>query len=294
MDITFLLYLTLTNLFIFTVNILNWAKEKNLQQVDQLITSISVCNLAEQMLKFIKLLNIFLSNLMLKRVHSVLWYVVISCNLWFSTFLCVYFCLKIVNVKQALYIRLQRNFYKILPWIFLSSIMGSVLMSAPFILKCSETSSNSTVDSPDITMERSLRLINFCFYRDLAFLIFLLIPMLIFSTSAFAIITSLFKHINQVQQNLGGSRGPNMKAHVQASRTVTVFLITYIIIFLILTARLISPAATWSHALYPFFTISKAVSCWSLIKGNRNLDKALSNILSGLHCVKSNNMEESL
>ncbi|KAG9462183.1 hypothetical protein GDO78_014763 [Eleutherodactylus coqui] len=294
MNIIFSFFLMPTNLFIFTVNILNWAKEKNLQQVDQLITSISVCNLVEEMLKLIKFLNIFLSSLMVTKFQVTLWCVVISCNLWFSTFLCVYFCLKIVNVKQALYMCLQRNFYKILPWIFLSSIMGSVLVNVPFFLKCSETSSNSTVDSSDITTERNFGLIHFCFYHALVFMIFLLIAMLIFSTSAFAVITSLFKHIKQVQQNLGGFRGPNMKAHVQASRTVTVFLFTYIFMFSILTVRLISPAATWSYALYPFFTISKAVSCCSLIKGNRNLDKALSNIFNGFHCAKSNNMEESL
>ncbi|KAG8560396.1 hypothetical protein GDO81_014954, partial [Engystomops pustulosus] len=277
-------------MFIFIINLLSWIKVKKLLPVDQLITSISVCNIVEQMMMFTTLLKIIYRNPMITMIYFALFYIVMSCNVWFSTFLCVFFCLKIVNVKNTLYICLQRNFQKILPWLFLSAILGSVLVSVPFILNITEGNlSNSGLNISAIYMQNNSVFIDNKEKDLLAFMILSWIAMLILSISALAIVTSLFKHMNQVQQNFGGFRTPNMKAHVQALRTVIFFLFTNFFIFLVLTGNITSHDYNWNYLMFVIYDISKGIVNWSLIKGNQNLDKALRNISSKLHCTNTSN-----
>ncbi|KAG8538823.1 hypothetical protein GDO81_022021 [Engystomops pustulosus] len=281
--ITFLL-LTPTNMFISIVILLNWIKDKKLPLVDQLIASISVCNIAEEVMKSIKFLNIIYNSSKIRMIYFALYYMVMSCNAWFSTFLCVYFCLKIVNVKNTLYICLQRNFQKILPWLFVATILGSVLVRVPIILRISEENI--------LTPKLNSTFLHFKRTNVLSFMILSWIAILIFSISALTIVHSLFKHMNQVQENFGGFRSPNMKAHVQALITVMLFLITNITISIVLTINLTSYSDIIYYIIIPLYSTSKLAGCWSLIKGNRNLDETLKNIFRKLHCTKtSNNME---
>ncbi|KAG8544862.1 hypothetical protein GDO81_021701, partial [Engystomops pustulosus] len=278
--ITFLL-LTPTNMFISIVILLNWIKDKKLPLVDQLIASISVCNIAEEVMKSIKFLNIIYNSSKISMIYFSLCSMVMSCNVWFSTFLCVYFCLKIVNVKNTLYICLQRNFQKIFPWLFVSAILGSVLVSLPFILRITE----ENISTPKLNST----FLDFQEMGVLSFIILFWTAMLIFSISALIFVISLFKHMNQVQQNLGGFRSPNMKVHVQALITVILFLITNITISIVLTINLTLRGYTWNYMIMPFYSTSKLAGCWSLIKGNRNLDETLKNIFRKLHCTKTSN-----
>ncbi|KAG8536322.1 hypothetical protein GDO81_026624 [Engystomops pustulosus] len=290
LDLISCLFLTPTSMFIFVINLLSWIKVKKLLPVDQLITSISVCNIVEQMMMFTTLLNIIYRNPMITMIYFALFSMVMSCNVWFSTFLCVYFCLKIVNVKNTLYICLQRNFQKILPWLFVSVILGSVLVSVPIILNITEGNlSNSGLNISAIYMQTNSVFIDNKEKDLLAFMILSWIAMLILSISASVIVTSLIKHMNQVQQNIGGFRSPNMKAHVQALRTVISFLFTNVFIFLVLTGNITSRDYNWNYLMFLIYYISKGVVSWSLIKGNRTLDKALRNIFSKLHCTNTSN-----
>ncbi|KAG8549010.1 hypothetical protein GDO81_023124, partial [Engystomops pustulosus] len=270
-------------MFILMVNLLTWIKNKKCPQVEQIITSISVCNIVAKIMEFIWLLNIINSSPVITKIYFALGFLAMSCNVWFSTFLCVYFCLKIVNVKNTLYVCLQRNFQKILPWLFVSAILGSVLVSVPYILKIVEDSSNSGLNI-SINMQSNSTFIDFKERDILSFLILSWTALLILSISALAIVISLFKHMNHVQENIGGFRSPNMKIHVQALRTVILFQITNIIIFLVLTVNLTSSGNIWNYVVIPFYNLSKMTACWSIIKGNRNLDKTLRNIFCKLHC----------
>ncbi|KAG8549016.1 hypothetical protein GDO81_023128, partial [Engystomops pustulosus] len=281
--ITFLTFIP-ANMFIFIVNLLTWIKDKKLPQVDQLITSISVCNILEDVLHKMRFLNMSYDDLMMTNMYLVVFLMIMFCNIWFSTFLCVYFCLKIVNVKNTLYICLQRNFQKILPWLFVSVILVSVLLSVPVILKYLEQATvNSTLNTSSSTSA-------YIKAKDIAsFMILSWTAMLIFSISVLGIVTSLIKHIDQVQQNFGGFRSPNMEAHVQALRTVISFLINNIIILCTFTIIMTSHNKILKYVIVPFYTISKVVVCWNLIKGNRNLEKSLRNIFRKLQCCNTSN-----
>ncbi|KAG8546499.1 hypothetical protein GDO81_018773 [Engystomops pustulosus] len=279
-----------TNMFIFIVNLLNWIKVKKLLQVDQLITSISACYILEEVIKSIRFIEKICDNLLLLKIHFALSCMVMSCNVWFSTFLCVYFCLKIVNVKNTLYICLQRNFQKILPWLFVSAILGSVLVSLPFILNITkEDPSNIKLNTSAINRQSKFALMNIKTKDILSYMTLSWIAMLILPISAFTIVTSLLKHINQVQQSFGGFRSPNMKAHVQALSTIISFLVTNVIILLVFSVNVIAHDEIWNYLIYPFYSLSKVVICWNLIKGNRNLKKTLKNIFSILHCTNTSN-----
>ncbi|XP_071972604.1 taste receptor type 2 member 114-like [Engystomops pustulosus] len=210
-----------------------------------------------------------------------------SCNVWFSTFLCVYFCLKIVNVKNTLYICLQRNFQKVFPRLFISAILGSVLVCVPFILKVIEET--SAVNMSTINKKRNLRDIVITYRDSSAFIILSWTALLILSISALAIVTSLFKHMNQVQENFGGFRSPNMKAHVQALKTIIFFLLINFLMLITATANITLQEMTLHYVIIPLYSVTKAMVCWSLIKGNWNLDKTMRNILRKLHYPKKFN-----
>ncbi|KAG8536702.1 hypothetical protein GDO81_025819 [Engystomops pustulosus] len=288
-----ILFLMPPNIFIVTVNLLTWIKDKKFSQVEQLITSMSVCNLVEEMLTLMNVVNIIYNSSKIRNINFALNFMTMSCNVWFSTFLCVNFCLKIVNVKNTLYMCLQRNFQKILPWLFVSAILGSVLVSVPFILIITEENvSNPKLNTSTISWQSDSTFICFKERDILSFLTLSWTAVMILSISALAIVTSLFKHMNQVQQSFGGFRSPNMKVHVQALRTIMSLLISNIIILLVLTANISSNGNMWSYVIYPFYFISKGVICWRLIKGNRNLYTTLRNIFSKIQCITTSNDNE--
>ncbi|XP_071972601.1 taste receptor type 2 member 4-like [Engystomops pustulosus] len=185
-------------MFILVVNILGYRKNKRLDISDQLISGISLCNLAHRFLHvsldFFEFSNGFLVSVNYKIYTNILYLSLIFCTLLFSTLLAVYYCLKIVNINHNVYIYIQRMFPKTFPWILLPSIFSSVLISIPAALRLTR---KPFVNSTGAT-QKSENLLYFVPYNLFSSLCFLL-----FFSSALNIILSLRRHIKQMHNLCG-------------------------------------------------------------------------------------------
>ncbi|OCT68888.1 hypothetical protein XELAEV_18040196mg [Xenopus laevis] len=264
-------------------------KNKRLGISEQLICGISVLNCFFYFLKvsrYVKLLlimhNIFIFSRRYKVSELIFQLTTVSCKLWVSTWLCTYFCLKIVNVNHKLYICLQRLFPKLCPWVLIILIFSSFILSLTAVClndeKLLDTGSyqnvsfNTVFQSDNFTMQ--------------LYIMFCSAAILLFTCSALTIIGSLCRHMYRMKHNLNGTRTSNVETHVRASKTLVILLFTNFIWFSVafVVASVRDIQTIWQGVLPSFFTLSTLLSSLNLITGNNALNKKLSAILKCLPC----------
>ncbi|XP_077319613.1 taste receptor type 2 member 10-like [Lithobates pipiens] len=275
-DFVTLLISTPFNIFILNVIILDVAKSKKFHVSYQLICGITIFNILGQFPHICENILVLLeyglfsvataSKLIL--AFDMATYLCIS---YFSAWLCMHFCLKIVNINKKFYIFLQKIFPRTFKWIFISTVVGSFSLSFVSFWSTSNGSTfNNTLsdDKPTLTMYGK-----HLFFVDIS-RITILLSFLILSFSALTVIISLFKHMKHLKKNAEGLRYPSVEAHVKAMKTI----------MFLLTINLIYFVAGLSYFFLKFRDIYQYVSCTSvaiyflfspiiLIKGNSKLEK---------------------
>ncbi|KAM8921410.1 taste receptor type 2 member 7-like [Pelodytes ibericus] len=273
----------LGNAFISSINIMDLIKQKRLCVTDQLITGISVFSL---FLQFIELTDWFSHLIHSESIYkgeqeltfSFFFLTVLLCYLWFCSWLCVHFCLKIVNINQRFYVCLQRGFPKMFPCLLIPSILGPVSVSLPVAFK-NLSPSNTTLGISNQTGWLCVTGQSFCSHH--VYLAVSSLGFLLCSISAVTIISSLYRHMRRMQDNAEGSRSPNVEAHIRAVKTVTSILVLNVIMFTSLTLSVIKyDSVDWQYALTVLVSICHFLSSLNLIKGNSKLDGKLSDMLS--------------
>uniref|UniRef100_A0A8C5RAV1 Taste receptor type 2 n=1 Tax=Leptobrachium leishanense TaxID=445787 RepID=A0A8C5RAV1_9ANUR len=267
----------LGSVFIITVNILNWRKTNAIQLADQLITLISVSNLLMELVKVtgypIKFLNESYFSTKLEHPVTFLFMFLLSCSHWFSSWLCVHFCLKIVSSRHRLYTRLQRCFHESTEWIMVLSVLGSLLCTIAIIF--SETSvypSNKTFGGSPVN--NTLYLMNI-WHACTIYGIVSSFGFLLSSASAVTIITSLHRHLKKMQDHVRGLQGSSVSVHVRAAKTVVSILFLNVLLYVALVITLIEDDE------YIFMlTICHILGSVILIMGNKKLCKTLIHIFS--------------
>lgn len=264
------------NIFILMVIILDVANSNRILISYQLICGISIINIIGQVLHICEdILDLINNNLFSVATAGKLIFafnlVCYLCNAYFSTLLCLHFCLKIVNINQKIYIYVQKIFHRRFNWILISTVVGSVAWSLISIWSKSKGSPFNNTLSEDMffgTMYN--KLIIFPKISGIP----ILLPFIVLSFSAFTVIISLFKHMKNVKNNDNGLKTPSVEVHLKAIQTIMSFL----------TINLISVAAGSYYLLLSIRDIYQYVSCTSLtiyyvftpiilIQGNRKLEK---------------------
>ncbi|KAM8921406.1 taste receptor type 2 member 7-like [Pelodytes ibericus] len=196
------------NAFIFSVNIIDLIKQKRLCVTDQLITGISVFSFV---LHFLELHNWFSRVIYSKDLfksdytNTVYLRIALVCYLWFSAWLCVHFCLKIVNIKQRFYRLVQKGFPKMFPWILILSLLGSMSVNLPIAVDLMKG-----LSPPNTT----------CGCLEETYIAVCIPGFLLCLISAGTIIWSLYRHMRRMRGIADGSRSPNTEAHVRAIKTI--------------------------------------------------------------------------
>ncbi|KAM8921417.1 taste receptor type 2 member 41-like [Pelodytes ibericus] len=278
------------NLFILLVMVLGRPRKDGLPTTELLILGISTCSLIHGFLKTITYLIIFMERKFslvdeIQKGMTVLFLTIMSCNLWFGTWLCMHFCLKIVNINQKVYMILQSKFNKIIPFLILQSVLGSFIMSLPVAWNdIPQDPPNSTLSAP-LEMIISFTLIVkpqfFCYlpiYCAISSVAFLM-----FSFSALTIITSLYRHRKHMQDNAQCQRSPNLEAHVRATKIVSSLLSLTILYFLSIVLALFNRQNfNWLHFSSFLISIFHLIGSFALINGNIKLRKAIETLLTFL------------
>ncbi|XP_040266952.1 taste receptor type 2 member 40-like [Bufo bufo] len=288
------------NIFIIFKNIQDWIKNRKRSPFLQLILGVSGINIAQGLLKFAS--TFFMTTIestFLRKVYMIVCLILTSCNLWFSTWLCIYYCLQTVQIKLKFYCSLQKTFHKMVPWLHTLSILVSLVMSIPFALKTSEDqSSNITLSAlpSNATLTIAVdvnELITFIasVLKHISYLVSSLGFLLMFSSSM-AIILSLCLNIRHIKPKAGCSRHQDAEAclkasvlHLEAAKAVSCIVGVNVVLCVavnILTSA--SGGAIWTLAFSIANTIVQILSCLNLIKGQVNV----SNVSICCFCNKKN------
>ncbi|XP_075056889.1 taste receptor type 2 member 40-like [Mixophyes fleayi] len=275
----------LLNVFIVTNNFIWWQKGHTLQTVDIIVTSLGAVRI---ILLILWLFDAEIANL----VKDSFEYLAIStlslefCSLWWGTVLCVFYCVKITNYSNRLFLRLKMKISRLVPWLLLTSMMVSVLSSLPCVwFVYSVRHMNSThfingISDGNITLE-----IN---YTNIIIINFggSFIPFLIFGAAISLLIVSLLKHTRNMNSKDVGFTKPQIVAHIMALINMSSFLFLYVLFFtglilMPLTCQLQNPLYNYlyniSYVSYP------SLHSVMLIVSNRNLKRS---ILAVLCCVR--------
>lgn len=276
------------HMFILVVNALDAAKSRRLPLNDWLICSISVFSILYTLLNIFESVFFLLQPIEIcaeaaNKGFLVLFLTIYSCNIWFSTWLCVYFCLKIVKFNQRFYIYLQKIFPKLFTWILLLTVIQAFLSSFISVWTNSgELSLNATFSKSD--HEQSLKRYARYAPRIIIYSATFSISYGILYTSALTIIFFLYKHMKKMKNNTQGPRStPKFGATAQAIKTILALLAINTVNFLGgLYWFMLNISKTYQYVSMIFTAIRNVLLPLVLIKVNCKLNKALQKLFQDL------------
>uniref|UniRef100_A0A674IKT4 Taste receptor type 2 n=1 Tax=Terrapene triunguis TaxID=2587831 RepID=A0A674IKT4_9SAUR len=187
------------NGLIVAVNYSDWVKRGKLSSCDLILTSLSItrfclqCQLMVGILLYVTPSLKSSSQRKLYKIMNIFWMFLNHSSVWFATLLSVFFCLKIANFTQPLFLWLKLRISGLVPWLVLGTLVTSLLPTVPLAY-------NKTL--PETALRRTI------------------------------IVISLCRHTRQMQYNTIGLSSVSIEAHIRAIKAVITFLIVCISYFL--------------------------------------------------------------
>ncbi|KAM4043880.1 taste receptor type 2 member 40-like [Anomaloglossus baeobatrachus] len=210
------------NFFIVAANFMRWKTAKSFHTGDKILSSLATS-------RFLFLFNVFVTflpplldfwlnrNLQAMSTMAVVAAFLNSTNLWFTTVLCVFYCVKITNYNWKFFIFLKTRMSTVFPRFLLVSLLISLSSSLPFGWCVYETQiqnltnlamENMTLPKDDVHEN-----------HHNMFLLFLAgscPPFLIFLVADFLLLHSLWMHTRRMKNSGSSFRSPNLESHFSA------------------------------------------------------------------------------
>ncbi|XP_077341344.1 taste receptor type 2 member 39-like [Lithobates pipiens] len=172
------------------------------------------------------------------------------CSLWWGTVLCVFYCVKITDYSNRLFIKFKMRISGMVPWLLLGSMMVSLLSSFPYgwcvysFYKVNSTHIYNGTSSEDTHLHINYVVIYIIFASGS------FVPLLIFCVAIFFLVVPLVKHTRNMRNNNTGFTKGQLDVHLSAIRNMFSFLIFYILFFM---SKMLLPLSFQEHN--SFFTI---------------------------------------
>lgn len=225
------------NGFITTVNIINWIKSKKISSANMILIFLSTSRFILQVTVLMHIHSLYFADVLKLaseyRDFGAVWMFVNHASLWFSTWLYVLYCVKIIKVTHWLLLQIKRRIAGMIPWLLLGSLGISSMTSLPLLwitpstYLCSSTGNcreNSTAHITDWDSSYLYLLVLYfagCFF-----------PLVLSVVTSTLLITSLWKHRKTMQCYADASRDAVIDVHLTAIKSIISFLILYISSFL--------------------------------------------------------------
>ncbi|KFQ54848.1 Taste receptor type 2 member 9, partial [Nestor notabilis] len=269
------------NAFIISVIFISWVKKKSFNSNEKVLMFLGCCRFGYLIVTWV---YCFLSIIypMHFYVHPIPQIVVAvqsflsSSNLWVSTCLCVFYCIKIANFRYTFFIYLKAKIDKIVPWLLLGSVFFSLVVCIIvyyFTDKAHCNNSNSTILESlwkiDVRMSEE-------FFPVFLINGFGFVTALIAVTFSVLLISSLWRQKRKMQTN--SMKGLNMDAYIKAIKSILSFFIIYSLNFICLILTLIYATKEQNTASFLIFIFQYAfpsLHSLILIFSNPKLENAL-------------------
>ncbi|KAM5152736.1 taste receptor type 2 member 13-like [Mantella aurantiaca] len=280
---------TMTNAFIVLVNLRDWLKGRNLNSSDKLVLSLALSNACfsfantTTVVFFIYFTEFVFLDYVFYINYGVMSYAIFSSS-WLSSWLCLFFFLKIISFKSGCFGWMKMKVDLLVPWlIFLSQVM-SFFSFLPLIWTTSKVYISLNSTSSDSWTNQTSKVIGYKIndsYNLFSILINCFVPFLIVTATTGRIIASLSSHARHMKQNMEDSRGPNLKVHQAAARTMSSLLVIYLIFYVVELGLgflpMSSPLYWICFMLILFFPTLQSIV---LISGNSKLRQICSDLMS--------------
>ncbi|XP_073537780.1 taste receptor type 2 member 40-like [Phyllobates terribilis] len=274
------------SLFILSVQFLDWLKTHQLGPVDLIIVSIGFVNLLLQgSFAFNEICSFlfveFYVQVQIVNSLAVIMTSLTFTSLWFSTTLCFYYYVKIINLKGTIFYKLKAKLPVIVPCLLIFSIVVSCAAGLPSYWDIYRQSPYAT-DNATYTPTYELDFKSKC---NCMFYVYVTLSAMAFTIILFtagAIIKSLLKHMTQIKKNNEGLVNTRISAHISAARTVTSLLLLYVIFYGAQTVIFTKTQDVWSVIFIASFILVSSfptANAIILIFGNRKLSNKLRYVL---------------
>ncbi|XP_009814531.2 taste receptor type 2 member 40-like [Gavia stellata] len=220
------------NGFIIAVNIINWIKSKKISSTDMILIFLSTSRFILQLTILMHIHSLYFADvfkLALYKAFGTIWMFVNRASLWFSTWLYVLYCVKIINVTQWLLLQIKLRIAGMVPWLLLGSLVISSVTSLPLLwitpssYLCSSTGNCRESSTAHITDWDSSHL-----YLLLLYFVGCFFPLVLSVVTSALLITSLWKHTKKMQCYVDTFRDPLIDVHLTAIKSIISFLILYL------------------------------------------------------------------
>ncbi|XP_075141488.1 taste receptor type 2 member 40-like [Leptodactylus fuscus] len=212
------------NSWIVHVNAKDWRRGVHLSLPDQILTFMGVINITLQAVLCTDLFciqtKIYSSydQIHLNTIGLVIF--LVFTNVWLTTWLSIYYCMKIVNFTGRILLVCKVRISKFLPKLLVVSTVGSFIWALPSFWYIHPSINKGTFGNSthNLTNEQGSILITFP-YLIAAFLGCIL-PLILTFIPIGLTLTSLWRHMKRMNKNKPDSHQPRTQAHLRAVRTM--------------------------------------------------------------------------
>ncbi|XP_006145163.1 taste receptor type 2 member 5 [Tupaia chinensis] len=152
---------------------------------------------------------------------NISWVLVSQASLWFATFLSVFYCNKITTFEHPAYLWLKQRVYSLSLW----CLLGYVIVNLSLAFNIGLNPSNLSKGNNSILYSFSDR----HYFHILKFNSGSWLPCIVFLVSSGMLIISLYGHHRKMKGHTAGRRDARAKAHITALKSLSCFLILYMV-----------------------------------------------------------------
>ncbi|XP_075141487.1 taste receptor type 2 member 40-like [Leptodactylus fuscus] len=288
------------NSWIIHVNAKDWRRGVHLNLPDQILTFLGLNNILWQAVFSFDMSSIQ-TNLYTSfdQIH-IGWIGFMlflgSTNIWFTAWLSIYYCMKIVNFTSRILLVCKMRISRLLPKLMVGSIVVSFIGSLVSFWNIYPVINHKVIENSTYNLTSEQAFISITpSYQIVAFLGCIL-PLILTLIPIGLTLSSLWRHLRRMNMNTSDSHQPRTQAHVRAARTMVLLVSLH-------TDRIISSMYILSKG-FNFYDVDVSIFvCWYfilwystaqalvLIQGNSKLRKASKGILSPrCHVVSDTNI----
>ncbi|KAM3913278.1 taste receptor type 2 member 1-like [Leptodactylus fuscus] len=283
---------TFMNGLMVAVNLISLLTHRKLSACDSILTCLGLSRFTFMWL----VLVVYFVSYLLPNVTDMgsdlqyAWLFLNDLTLWFATWLCTFYCVRIVNIQRNLFTAFKTHFDHMVPFLLLGSvaISASCSNSATYngvshTLNMSRFDDNNKKSPPFSAMGK-----DFATFMTLS-VAGSIPPFFLFCVSAGLVVYSLLSHMKRMKgQERTGFREPSLRAHWRAVRMMALFFIFFLLYMVAFNlygsgkveGGIVSCVTAFLIGAYP------ALHSVLLVIGNHNLKHSLLWILQKGHCQK--------